>query len=247
MSPAYTTYSPDGRTLLYTSAGNQLYSLALGLDSTAEKEIWAVTSDSPKFNCSKVVFNWAGTALAVVHQTESQIRIVEWPSLIIKETLPAHVGGCVALALHPGGRLDTIPLNRGGVLTYIQIFGFWRSGFYRQSIRCRWMDMHSNHIYLRVSVVVRHLRATLTPSNSNAINSLSFSHDGEYLAIANTGSYIDIVRIFHFIFHSNAKYTATVCYWDRCTITSSENICTLPSCCLVSNPKCNCLLWSDGG
>lgn len=28
----------------------------------------------------------------------------------------------------------------------------------------------------------------------NAINALSFSFDGEYLAIASTGSYIDIVR-----------------------------------------------------
>lgn len=30
----------------------------------------------------------------------------------------------------------------------------------------------------------------------NAINALSFSFDGEYLAIASTGSYIDIVRDF---------------------------------------------------
>ena len=30
----------------------------------------------------------------------------------------------------------------------------------------------------------------------NAINALSFSHDGEYLAIANAGTYIDIVCSF---------------------------------------------------
>jgi hypothetical protein len=30
-------------------------------------------------------------------------------------------------------------------------------------------------------------------NSRNAINALSFSHDGEYLAIANAGSYIDIV------------------------------------------------------
>lgn len=30
-------------------------------------------------------------------------------------------------------------------------------------------------------------------SNSHAINALSFSHDGEYLAISNTSTYIDIV------------------------------------------------------
>ena len=31
---------------------------------------------------------------------------------------------------------------------------------------------------------------------SNAINALSFSHDGEFIAIANAGSYIDIVSKF---------------------------------------------------
>ena len=33
-------------------------------------------------------------------------------------------------------------------------------------------------------------------SKSHAINALSFSHDGEYLAISNTNTYIDIVS-FH--------------------------------------------------
>jgi len=32
-------------------------------------------------------------------------------------------------------------------------------------------------------------------SNSHAINALSFSHDGEYLAISNTSTYIDIVSL----------------------------------------------------
>lgn len=37
------------------------------------------------------------------------------------------------------------------------------------------------------SLVVSHI------TNSHAINALSFSHDGEYLAISNTSTYIDIV------------------------------------------------------
>ena len=32
-------------------------------------------------------------------------------------------------------------------------------------------------------------------SNSHAINGLSFSHDGEYLVISNTSTYIDIVSL----------------------------------------------------
>ena len=32
-------------------------------------------------------------------------------------------------------------------------------------------------------------------SNSHAINGLSFSYDGEYLAISNTSTYIDIVSL----------------------------------------------------
>ena len=35
----------------------------------------------------------------------------------------------------------------------------------------------------------------ISSGTSNAINALSFSHDGEFIAIANAGNYIDIVRL----------------------------------------------------
>ena len=57
------------------------------------------------------------------------------------------------------------------------------------------MDLRTDDSILRVRGRVR------PPSDRNyiflrrnAINALSFSFDGEYLAIASTGSYIDIVR-----------------------------------------------------
>lgn len=50
---------------------------------------------------------------------------------------------------------------------------------------------------------VRHTFASYQPRasethsvKSNSINALSFSHDGEFIAIANAGNYIDIVRVF---------------------------------------------------
>lgn len=151
VSPTSTTYSPTGKSLLYTSSGNQLYSLVLGRGSATEnKETWTAPLENLKFNCSRAIFNWAGTALAVVHSAESQIRIVEWPSLVVKEALPAHVGGCTALALHPGGK----SVSAFAVLhhlTRLQIPRFWWFGLYCKSLWCRGMDLRPNDFHLRVS------------------------------------------------------------------------------------------------
>jgi hypothetical protein len=57
------------------------------------------------------------------------------------------------------------------------------------------MDMCSDNLHLRVSGPKTSHSLRSLDSFSNAINALSFSYDGEYLAIANTGAYIDIVRI----------------------------------------------------
>ena len=57
--------------------------------------------------------------------------------------------------------------------------------------------MCAHHHRLRVRLRLAHLLAPNSNNlgNSNAINALSFSHDGEFIAIANAGSYIDIVSV----------------------------------------------------
>lgn len=55
------------------------------------------------------------------------------------------------------------------------------------------MDMRKNHYLLRVGAFPHVSFCVALFLDSHAINALSFSHDGEYLAISNTSTYIDIV------------------------------------------------------
>lgn len=120
VSPVQTNYSPDGKSLLYTSAGHQLFFLTLGKDSESTKEIWK-TSDKDgvhifslsSLTCSSVrqsivastaMFNHAGDGIILTHHSEHTLRIMDYPSLTLRESPAAHVGGCVAVALDPRGR-----------------------------------------------------------------------------------------------------------------------------------------------
>ena len=53
---------------------------------------------------STAMFNHTGDGLVLTHHAEHQIRVIDYPSLGVRETTPAHVGGCVAVALDPRGR-----------------------------------------------------------------------------------------------------------------------------------------------
>ncbi|KAJ7639321.1 WD40-repeat-containing domain protein [Roridomyces roridus] len=158
VSPVQTNYSPDGRTLLYTSVGNQLFFLTLGKENEEAKEMWHPAPKDPVVG-STAVFNHAGDGVVLTHNTEHSLRIIDYPSLALRENYAAHVGGCVAVALDPRGRY----LASGGHDSIVNVFD------------------------LSESICVR----TIT-SCENSINGISFSHDGEYLAIANSGTYVDI-------------------------------------------------------
>jgi THO complex subunit 3 len=47
VSPVQTCYSPDGRSLLYTSAGNQLFYMTLCKDGEDTKEQWRLIEREP--------------------------------------------------------------------------------------------------------------------------------------------------------------------------------------------------------
>lgn len=47
VSPVQTCYSPDGRSLLYTSAGNQLFYMTLSKDVEDTKEQWRLSEREP--------------------------------------------------------------------------------------------------------------------------------------------------------------------------------------------------------
>ena len=53
---------------------------------------------------STAIFNHLGDGVVITHHSEHTLRVMDYPSLTIRESPAAHVGGCVALALDPRGR-----------------------------------------------------------------------------------------------------------------------------------------------
>jgi len=53
---------------------------------------------------STAIFNHVGDGVVVTHHQEHTLRVMDFPSLSIRESPAAHVGGCIALALDPRGR-----------------------------------------------------------------------------------------------------------------------------------------------
>ncbi|KAF7290897.1 WD-REPEATS-REGION domain-containing protein [Mycena chlorophos] len=160
VSPVQTSYSPDGRVLLYTSSGHAMSFLVYEKDSEDPdaKESW---QPSPKQSTmgSTALFNHAGDGLVLTHHSEFTLRVLDYPSMALRESLVAHVGGCLAVAFDPRGRY----MASGGNDSIVNLFDI------------------NDWICAR----------TIT-SCEHSVNSVSFSHDGEYLAIASAGSYIDI-------------------------------------------------------
>ncbi|KAG1898948.1 WD40-repeat-containing domain protein [Suillus fuscotomentosus] len=134
ISPVQTNYSPDGRTLIFTSAGLQLFFLTHRKDGDATKA---------HIVASAAMFNHVGDGIILTHYSEH--------SLTLRESPAAHVGGCVAVALDPQGRY----LASGGYDSIVNMFDL-----------SEWIC------------------ARTISTCENAINALSFSYDGEYLAIA---------------------------------------------------------------
>ena len=64
------------------------------------------------------MFNHTGDSVILTHMSEHAIRIVDVPSLALRENLAAHVGGCVAAALDPRGRY----LASGGYDSIVNLF-----------------------------------------------------------------------------------------------------------------------------
>ncbi|KAF9464836.1 WD40-repeat-containing domain protein [Collybia nuda] len=160
VSPVQTSYSPDGRALLYASAGHQLFFLTLGREGEETKEQWHPSErDVVRLTGSTAMFNHVGDGVILTHHSEHTLRVMDYPSLTVRESPAAHVGGCVAVALDPRGRY----LASGGYDSIVNMFDL------------------TEWICARTITVCEH-----------SINALSFSHDGEYLAIANAGTYIDI-------------------------------------------------------
>lgn len=51
------------------------------------------------------MFNYTGDALVLSHFRSNTLMIMDYPSLSLRVQPAAHVGGCMAVALDPRGRL----------------------------------------------------------------------------------------------------------------------------------------------
>ncbi|KAF9057887.1 WD40-repeat-containing domain protein [Panaeolus papilionaceus] len=158
VSPVQTSYAPDGKSLLYVSAGHQFFFVTHGKPTPDAKEEWRLADKDPQIG-SHAIFNHLGDGIVVTHHQEHTLRVMDYPSLQVRESPAAHVGGCIALALDPRGRY----LASGGLDSIVNMFDL------------------NDWICAR----------TITVCEYN-INALSFSYDGEYLAIASGGNHIDI-------------------------------------------------------
>ncbi|KAJ8473691.1 hypothetical protein ONZ51_g7706 [Trametes cubensis] len=162
-APAQLNYSPDGKTILYTTVNRLMGVLTFGKEGEDAKEQWHQADMGGKIiSASTATFNHVGDGIVLTHQSETYIRILDYPGLNVVQSTPAHVGGCVAAALDPRGKY----LASGGRDSIVNLFDL------------------SEWICVR----------TITACD-NAINALSFSYDGEFIAIANAGNYIDICAV----------------------------------------------------
>lgn len=132
------------------------------------------------------MFNHTGDSVILIHMSEHVICIVDVPSLALHENLAAHVGGCVAAALDPRRRY----LALDGFDSIVNLFD-----------TSEWIAART--ITVCECVTFFHVVEPAPAKNGvfpwvgggrQAISDLSFSHDGEYLAIAGAGTHIDIVR-----------------------------------------------------
>lgn len=158
--PVSTTWSPDGRTVLWTSAGRQTYVLGFGQREGETRESWSTQTQPHMIHATQATFSNAGDLIVTNNAMDHTIKVMEFPSLKLVHTSAAHVAGCTAVALDPRGRY----LASGGNDSIINMFD------------------------LEEWICAR----TITTCD-HAITGLSFSYDGEYLAISNAGNYIDIV------------------------------------------------------
>ncbi|EIM87905.1 WD40 repeat-like protein [Stereum hirsutum FP-91666 SS1] len=118
-APIQTNYSPDGKHLVWVSVPNQLHFLSFAKPEGDDgKEQWGHMTTDTSLTATTAMFNHVGDGLILTHISEYQVRIHDFPALTVQESLPAHVGGCIAAALDPRGKY----MASGGYDTIVNIF-----------------------------------------------------------------------------------------------------------------------------
>ncbi|KAK0464504.1 WD40-repeat-containing domain protein [Desarmillaria tabescens] len=172
-SPLVMNYSPDGKTIVYTSAGHQMYFLECG-QAQAGKETWSV-SDKEIIPGSRAMFNHTGDGIVLTHHSEHTLRVLDYPRLLLERLRLHTLGDAKPLLWIPRGRY----LASGGFDSIVNLFDLTEWICARTITACEYVSL-----FLLLFLPTSPCR--------HQISSLSFSHDGEYLAIGSTGVYVDI-------------------------------------------------------
>jgi THO complex subunit 3 len=130
------------------------------------------------------MFNHTGDSVILTHMSEHAIRTVDVPSLALRENLAAHVGGCIAAALGPRGCY----LCLGGYDSIANFFDTneWIAARTIIGASPLWIGSNQNVDFHRCC--------------RQAISDLSFSHNGEYLAIVGAGNTLILCVLLLFYF-----------------------------------------------
>ncbi|KIK67706.1 hypothetical protein GYMLUDRAFT_256545 [Collybiopsis luxurians FD-317 M1] len=174
--PIYTNYSPDGRTLVCSSSAHQMYIFAYGKTGEETKEQWRLSDKDP-----------VGSSINNIHQNENSSN--------------EQITGTAAIFNHVG---------TGIILTHIAENVFRVMDFPSFTLRAhpaahvggcsavaldprgRYLATGGNDSIVNLFDLQDWICERTITSCDHAINSLSFSFDGEYIAIASGGNYIDI-------------------------------------------------------
>jgi hypothetical protein len=77
--------------------------------------VFHIADSAAQITGSTAMFNHAGDGVILTHHSEHTLRVIDYPSLTVRESPAAHVGGCVAVALDPRGRLASFSLAQSNI------------------------------------------------------------------------------------------------------------------------------------
>ena len=108
--------------------------------------------------------------------------------------------------------------------------------------------MRENNRVLRVSTqCFSGLDTHADDVHSHSVTGVSFSFDGEFIAISSQGPFIDIVSMLPYLVLVSCTYASTVCDRNRCIAASCSYIVSFTNSLLASVQVPVCILRADEG
>lgn len=161
--PVITVYNPDGKSIVYTTTNKSMYFLHLTKNEETGKDQWEPYNRNP-IQITNMAFNHTGDGIVLNHYGDPSIRLIDY-SL----DMPSDINKGYGVAAHVDGCVTVAFDPRG-----------------------KYVATGGNDSIVNLFDTSEWVCARTITSCDYGITGISFSHDGEYIAISNQGSYIDI-------------------------------------------------------